>query len=223
MMNPAHSPGRGYETVQAVSSKKVWAGVLAAIAGVAFATILAANAPASNSVKKGTTVTTTTTTTPPPDTTTITMEFDGSGPPSFQGPATVERGDQLRILNNSNPMEIGPHIFSLMRKEAIPAGKDDSKACAKLQLKICKSVAKAHQVDPMDFSVGRQLVKERRPGWDKQFSNAEFGDSWYTETLGEDVSQRVSAKSGKTLSYFCVIHPEMKGKIKVVPGTIPTK
>jgi hypothetical protein len=50
-------------------------------------------------------------------------------------------------------------------------------------------------------------------GWDASFGKE--GDTWYTETEGEDTARKVSAEPGSKLYYLCVVHPFMQGKINV--------
>ena len=38
----------------------------------------------------------------------------------FVAPATVTQGDQLEIVNETNPKQVGPHTFSLVTKGSIP-------------------------------------------------------------------------------------------------------
>jgi hypothetical protein len=103
-----------------------------------------------------------------------------------------------------------------MKSGLVPKTDKKRKACGRLQ-GICGKVAKAHQINPETFKVGRPLVRAGKPGWNKVFTTRGNGDTWYSETDGETFSQRVSrSAAGKTLSYVCVVHPEMQGKIKVV-------
>ncbi|HEV2776309.1 MAG TPA: hypothetical protein VGV90_12015 [Solirubrobacteraceae bacterium] len=78
------------------------------------------------------------------------------------------------------------------------------------------TVARAHEVDLETEKVGRQLTEGGQPGWDKRFSRtSKTGDSWYSEKKGEAFEQVVSARAGTVLRYFCAIHPDMQGKIRV--------
>ena len=146
---------------------------------------------------------------------TIDMNFD-RGKFSFSGARQVTAGQALRIRNNTDPQKGGPHTFTLMKSGLRPNTEQEFKACGRFQ-GICGKVAKAHQINPETFKVGRPLVEAGKPGWNKAFTTKSNGDTWYTETDGETFSQRVSrSAAGKTLSYVCVVHPEMRGKIKVV-------
>ena len=62
--------------------------------------------------------------------------------------------------------------------------------------------------------MGRPVVDSGKTGWDKSFGKK--GDSWFAEAKGDKHSRKVTAKVGTTLTYFCAIHPNMVGKIKVI-------
>ena len=38
----------------------------------------------------------------------------------FVAPATVDQGDQLEIVNETNPKKVGPHTFSLVTAGSVP-------------------------------------------------------------------------------------------------------
>lgn len=145
------------------------------------------------------------------DTTRITMELDGRNT-FFKGPRSVGAGDQLEIVNNTSPKEIGPHTFSLVDKDKYPELSEKGfKECFKTG--VCAQIFKAHQVDEKNESIGRKVVRSGKDGWDDGFGKR--GDSWFTFAEDETFSQKVSAKAGSKLYYFCSVHPEMQGKIKV--------
>ena len=52
-------------------------------------------------------------------------------------------------------------------------------------------------------------------GRQRKKSFGKKGDSWFTPDKGTKQSRKVSAKAGKTLYFFCAVHPFMQGKIKV--------
>ncbi|MCB0876599.1 MAG: hypothetical protein R2718_07515 [Solirubrobacterales bacterium] len=132
----------------------------------------------------------------------------------FTGPRKVERGQRLKVVNRTFPGKVGPHTFTLLRKNRLPDTKREMKQCENLKLALCENIAKAHEFDPSTFVVNKPNVEVGRKGWDKAFGRT--GDSWYTEKAGEHNTRRVSANDGRTLYYFCVVHPFMQGKIKVV-------
>src|SRR5688572_27152734 len=47
----------------------------------------------------------------------------------FDGPATVDRGDVLRIKSLTDGRKVGPHTFSLVRPNLVPNTKAERKSC----------------------------------------------------------------------------------------------
>jgi hypothetical protein len=134
----------------------------------------------------------------------------------FKGPKSIERGAKLTLLNTTKVKKIGPHTFTLIDPALRPTNKKEAKACGEEFAGVCGAIAKAHKVNPKTFEVGKHLVKAGKGGWDKQFSETKKGDSWYTEELDEEFTQKVTAKVGTKLSYFCIVHPDtMQGTLKV--------
>jgi hypothetical protein len=141
----------------------------------------------------------------------ITMAVDGKDF-IFEGPKSVESGAKLEIVNDTKPKKVGPHTFSLVKKNTLPETKQDGKNCEQFK-GICGKVAAAHEVNPETFEIGAPDVDVAKKGWDASFGKE--GDTWYTETEGEETSRKVSAEAGTKLYYLCVVHPFMQGKIKV--------
>lgn len=146
--------------------------------------------------------------------TVITMEQDGKEL-FFEGPATVEQGATLKIKNNTDPKKIGPHTFSLVRERDLPVNDEQIKKCARKFVKICGAVVKWHEVDLQSGEVGENPVDVGKEGWDTKGSLKRKGDSWVSEGEGQSFKRKVTAPEGKTLQYFCAVHPEMQGEIKV--------
>ena len=135
----------------------------------------------------------------------------------FQGDDEVVEGDQLQINNRTDPNADGPHTFSLVTKQALPQRGEERRKCGKLppKLKVCERIFDAH--DPLGTPI--YTVENGNPGWDLPFDKNTDGDSWFTETEDDTTSREVSNLTnpfvGK-LRYFCIVHPFMKGKIKVI-------
>ncbi|HWC25930.1 MAG TPA: hypothetical protein VG474_05040 [Solirubrobacteraceae bacterium] len=145
---------------------------------------------------------------------TISMRFDKLGP-RFTGSSSVAAGQSLRIRNLSDPRKIGPHTFTLVAANVLPRSRKAMRDCFRPG-RICMTAAIAHEFDERTERVNRPLVEAGKPGWDRRFSRtSKQGDSWYTETKGEEFEQLVSARRGTVLRYLCIIHPEMQGKIRV--------
>ena len=182
-------------------------GLLAA--GAAAGLALALGAGSAASADDGTTASAAATSTK-----TISMRSDGKGP-RFTGSTSVKAGQPLRIRNLSDPREHGPHTFSLVATNAVPKGRKAMQQCF-TPGKICMTIAMAHELNPETEEIGRPDVEAGKAGWDKRFSRTvKTGDSWYSETKGEETTRVVSAKAGTVLRFICAVHPDMQGKIKV--------
>ncbi len=185
------------------SRKKLWAGTLAAgVTGALGLGLVTSSAPADTA--KG-----------PTPAAEIKMTF-GQGPPLFEGPASVEPGQDLKIINKTKPKEIGPHFFSLVEEGSLPTTRKENKACARLEHPLCVKIAKAHDVSKK-LVVRKRSVDKGAVGWDTSFTDEIKGDSWFTDEKKESETREVSAEAaGSTLTYFCLIHPDtMRGQIDV--------
>ncbi|CAN5408391.1 hypothetical protein BH10ACT11_BH10ACT11_09060 [soil metagenome] len=187
--------------MQVVSRRKLWlgmlaAGVLALLAMVAFS----GSASAHHAKKSGNAE--------------IDMKFDGQHAPKFTGDATVKAGAKLKIVNKSDPMQIGPHSFSVVNQESVPATKSDMRHCAHGHRPVCNAILAEHH--PTKRGVKYPIVDAGKKGWDTSTTPKHKGDSWVVFGQGESNTRKVTAEAGTTLYYFCIVHPEMHGKIKVV-------
>lgn len=135
----------------------------------------------------------------------------------FEGPATVTQGDELEIVNETNPKQVGPHSFSLVTKGSLPKTPNARKNCFTPK-HICLSVAKWHGFNPKTEQISINPAKAGLAGWSTMGSTSKKGDSWFTEKKGESFGQQVSAEPGP-LYYFCAVHPWMQGKVDVVAPT----
>jgi hypothetical protein len=131
----------------------------------------------------------------------------------FSGPKRISQGEKLTVVNKTSPKKIGPHTFSLVKPGLIPTTKKQRKSCFEGK-GICFRIAVAHKFDPKTEKVNKAKVEVGGKGWNKSFGKV--GDSWYVDRRGDLDTRRVSAPVGTTLTYFCAVHPAMKGKIKVV-------
>lgn len=131
----------------------------------------------------------------------------------FRGPERISRGARLTIGNVSNPKKIGPHTFTLVKASRVPRGRKEFKACGDGK-GVCGRVAAAHELNPRTNRVHKPDVDVGRTGWNKSFGKT--GDTWYTVTKGDTETRKVTVPVGTTLSYFCAVHPNMHGELKVV-------
>jgi hypothetical protein len=144
----------------------------------------------------------------------ITMEKQGRDL-FFVAPDSVEKGAKLKVQNLTNPRRIGPHTFTLAKKGALPKGNKELNKCGRFELPVCAKVGEAHEIDFENETIGKLNVENGKKGWDAAFSSHRAGDSWFAEKKNQTESRKVTAPAGKTLHFFCVIHPFMQGKIKV--------
>jgi hypothetical protein len=151
----------------------------------------------------------------------ITMDLT-KGKLKFSGPKTVTAGDQLEILNDTNPKQVGPHTFSLVTKGSLPKTAKARNTCF-VPKKICFTIAKWHGFNPKTERITVPLAKAGPAGWSTMGSTGKKGDSWFTgeKKKGTHVSQEVTAAPGTTLYYLCAVHAEMQGKVDVVAPVTP--
>jgi hypothetical protein len=143
----------------------------------------------------------------------------------FVAPESVTVGDQLEIVNKTNPKQVGPHTFSLVTKGSIPKTPKARKICFSPK-HICLAIAKWHGFNPKSERITINPAKAGPEGW-STLGNAtgKKGDSWFSgEKKGGHFSQEVTAEAGTTLYFMCAIHPFMQGQVKVLPApvTVPT-
>lgn len=127
---------------------------------------------------------------------------------------TIRSGGTLTIINK-DPSERDPHTFSVVKKSQLPHTNKQITACQNTAAGICGQIALAHGVNPNgpppNGPPPKPLVDVGTPGISQP------GDSDARLFPGfKSVTEQITAKPGTTLYYFCVIHPWMQGKIKVV-------
>jgi hypothetical protein len=155
-------------------------------------------------------------TTPPETGRTVTIKIvEAAGKLAFVGPPTVAEGDQLEIVNTTNPLKVGPFTFSLVRPGYLPKTKHAQAACF-TPSHICWSIAEWQGV----HGEGVPTVNPSEaglPGWDTPGTTAGPGDSWFTGVKpGTRFAQEVTAKAPRRLWFMDAIHPWVRGTIRVV-------
>lgn len=139
-----------------------------------------------------------------------------NGKLKFVAPPTVGYGDQLEIVNETNPKEVGPHTFSLVTKGSIPKTAKARKNCFTPK-HICLAIAEWHGFNPKTEKITKNPAKAGPAGW-STMGNAtgKKGDSWFTGVKkGASITQQVTATPGTTLYFQCAVHPWMHGKVTV--------
>jgi hypothetical protein len=158
--------------------------------------------------------------TPTGVTDTISIE-ESKGALKFVAPESVKVGDELEIVNKTDPKKVGPHTFSLVTKASLPKTPAARKNCFTPK-HICMSIAKWHGFQPKTEKITINPAKAGPAGWSTLGSNSAKGDSWFTgEKKGTSFSQVVSADPATTptIYFMCAIHPWMQGSVKVLPAS----
>lgn len=154
----------------------------------------------------------------PGETPTISMELT-KGKLKFVGPESVYVGEQLEIVNKTNPKQVGPHTFSLVTKGSLPKTRKAMNGCFAPK-HICLSIAQWHGFNPKTERITKNLVKAGSAGWSTMGSTSKKGDSWFSgEKKGGHIAQKVTAAPG-TLYFLCAVHPEMQGSVEVKPAPV---
>jgi hypothetical protein len=156
--------------------------------------------------------------TPATGTTAVVHIEEVKGALKFVAPATVTQGDQLEIVNETNPKKVGPHTFSLVTKGSLPQTPSARKSCFTPK-HICFSVAEWQGFNPKTEKISINPAKAGAEGWSTPGSTTKKGDSWFSgEKKGATFSQQVTA-APTTLYFMCAIHPWMHGQITVLPAS----
>ncbi len=141
---------------------------------------------------------------------------DGKGGLRFVAPKTIFAGEDLAVLNQTNPKQVGPHTFSLVTKGSIPKTPNARKNCFTPK-HICMAIASWHGVKG-NGPVKTNPATAGAEGWDTLGSLTKKGDSWFTGSKpGASIVEPVTAAAGTTIYFMCAIHSFMHGKIEVLP------
>lgn len=134
----------------------------------------------------------------------------------FEAPKTIVSGEELEVLNQTNPKQVGPHTFSLVTKGSIPKTPKARQTCFTPK-HICMAIAHWHGTNG-NGPITKNPVKAGAEGWDTLGSITKTGDSWFTGTKPKtSIVQKVTAAAGTTIYFMCAIHPWMHGSIEVLP------
>jgi hypothetical protein len=159
-------------------------------------------------------------TTPTGTTDTISIQ-EVKGALKFVAPESVHLGDELEIVNETDPHRVGPHTFSLVTKGSLPKTPSARKSCFTPK-HICMAIAKWHGFNPKTEQITINPAKAGAPGWSTLGSSTAKGDSWFTgeKKKGTSYTQQVTADPATTptIYFMCAIHPWMQGSVKVLPA-----
>lgn len=141
----------------------------------------------------------------------------GKGGLRFEAPQTIVAGEDLEVLNQTNPKQVGPHTFSLVTKGSLPKTPKARQNCFTPK-HICMAIAQWHGVKG-NGPVKVNPVEAGAEGWDTLGSVTKTGDSWFTGSKpGTSITEKVTAAAGTTIHFMCAIHPWMQGSIEVLPA-----
>jgi hypothetical protein len=148
---------------------------------------------------------------------TVYIKDSGKGGLRFEAPKTIVFGQELEVLNETNPHRVGPHTFSLVTKGSLPKTPKARQTCFTPK-HICMAIAKWHGTNG-NGPVTKNPVKAGAEGWDTLGSVTKTGDSWFTgeKKAGTSITEPVTAAAGTTIYFMCAIHPWMQGHIEVLP------
>jgi hypothetical protein len=133
----------------------------------------------------------------------------------FVGPAAVTEGDELEIVNETNPQLVGPVTFSLVRPGYLPKTKHAQAECF-TPGHICWAIAEWQGVHGEGLPTINP-AEAGEPGWDTPGAPGVPGDSWFAGLKpGGSFAQEVTARGGHRLWFMDAIHPWLRGTIKVL-------
>jgi hypothetical protein len=137
----------------------------------------------------------------------------------FVGPKTINEGEELRIVNQSNVKKVGPQTFSLVEESDVPKTKSERELCAK-KGHICSAIMGWHRIKA-GGPAKVNPVTAGEEGWDTPGEPKVKGDSWYTGMKpGASFEQQVTAGATiapVTLTFVSAFDPDLHGSIKVLP------
>jgi hypothetical protein len=144
---------------------------------------------------------------------------DGKSGLRFEAPKTLINGEELEVVNQTNPHKVGPHTFSLVTKGSLPKTPKARQLCFTPK-HICKAIATWHGVK------GNGPVKKNPvigpSGWSTLGSLTKTGDSWFTtEKPGTSFAAPTAFDTSvgpQRIYFLCAVHPWMQGTINVLPG-----
>jgi hypothetical protein len=138
-----------------------------------------------------------------------------AGKLAFVGPETVVEGDELEVVDRTNPQKVGPITFSLVRRGYLPRTRHAQAICF-TPGRICWAIAEWQGVHGEGIPTINP-AEAGSPGWDTMGTKTLPGDSWYSGTeRGGRFAQEVTAKAGTRLWFMDAIHPWLRGTIRVV-------
>ena len=149
---------------------------------------------------------------------TITIKGSSEKTLHFVGPKTINEGEELEIVNQTDPRKVGPQTFSLVEASLIPKTEAQRESCDK-KGHICKAIMGWHGVKG-NGSAKTVLVEAGEEGWDTEGGLKAKGDSWFAGKKGATIGQRVTAGATAApvkLTFMSAFDPSLHGSITVLP------
>ena len=115
---------------------------------------------------------------------------------------TIRSGGALTIRNRTE----APHTFSLVKRRDLPRSLAQMEKCFGPG-GACADIAAGHGVTSPDSEPTNPLVEAGSAGFDAVGDSAIF--------MEDPLRLRITAPKGRNLSYICIIHPWMQGRIAV--------
>jgi hypothetical protein len=137
----------------------------------------------------------------------------------FEGPKSIVNGENLAVVNQTDPRKFGPHTFSLVTKGSLPKTAKARQLCFTPK-HICRAIASWHGVKGNGPVKVNPVIGPN--GWSAVGSPTKVGDSWFTGNKPGTSFVAPTAfdtSAGAQRIYFlCAIHPWMQGSVNVLPG-----
>ena len=115
---------------------------------------------------------------------------------------TIRSGGTLTIRNRTE----APHTFSLVKRSDLPRSFAQMEKCFE-ENGACAEIAAGHGVTSPESEPTNPLVEAGAAGFDVAGDSAIF--------MNDPLKLKITAAKGKNLSYICIIHPWMQGKVAV--------
>ena len=115
---------------------------------------------------------------------------------------TIRSGGTLTIRNRTE----APHTFSLVKRSDLPRNFAQLEKCFEPG-NACADIAAGHGVTGPDAEPTNPLVEVGGTGFDVAGDSALFAQ--------DPLRVKITAAKGRNLSYMCIIHPWMQGRVAV--------
>ncbi len=115
---------------------------------------------------------------------------------------TIRSGGTLTLRNRTE----APHTFSLVKRSDLPRSFAQMEKCFEPG-GACADIAAGHGVTSPESEPTNPLVEAGATGFDVAGDSAIF--------MEDPLKLKITAAKGRNLSYICIIHPWMQGRVAV--------